>query len=447
MLTSPQAVTVPELLDFPEKLMPLLEKFNDYKIFVIEGGRGSAKSQSIGRLLMYIAEQRLVRIFCGRELQSSIEESVYTLLADLIMQSSLAFRVNKNGIRSLLTSSTFKFKGFREQGSVNIKGIEGADIAWIDEAQAITQPTLDVLIPTLRKTNCKFIFTMNRLFRDDPVFELTKRADCLHIHIDYHENHHCPDTLKEEAKLMKETNERDYNHVWLGQPAVSGDGYIFEFDKVYAAQDKEPFGELFYRQRVMGVDFAAQGSDGNVATLLERASSTHWRIADRRKWHEPDTTLSVGRIIALLGEWKPDCTTIDVGGGGWNVYCDLLNANCKNIFAFNGASTDGIGPMSYNKRADGYWLMRDWFGAGFLCIPNQYEDTLKQIVKMKQKHRTDGKRQVEEKVKMKADIGQSPDEADSLMMAIYAAARHLGTSATSQAESSSVIRKSGSRRR
>lgn len=442
-----EALVLPQILAIPPKLEPVLDKINDYKIFVVEGGRGSAKTQTIARILLYIAQERVMRAFCGREIQSTIEESVYAVLADLIMQYKLAFRVQKNGITCLTTGSTFKFKGFREQGSVNIKGIEGADIVWVDEAQSITKPTLDVLLPTLRKENCKYIFTLNRMFRDDAVMELASRDDCLHIHIDYFENPYCPATLLDEAERCRVTNEREYNHIWLGQPASSGDEYLFDFDKLYASLTVQPHGDLYKRQRVMGIDIGAQGNDASVASILDRLSAQHWEVSEQIKWYQPDTTLTVGKIIGLIAQFKPDVIVIDVGGIGWGVYCDLLAAGVQNLYAFNGASTDGIGPMSYNVRADGYWLLRDWFGLGFLRMLEQYRDTLKQLEKIKMKMRTDGKRQIEAKEKMKAEIGHSPDEADSVMMAVYGAVKYLGKSATSQAPTNSIIRKTVLKRR
>lgn len=443
-----EELTGPELLSIPPKLQALLLEFNNYKIFVIEGGRGSAKTHTIGRILLYIAQERIVRIFCGREIQSTIEESVYTLFLDIIGKFQLAYRTTKAQILCMTSSSTFRFKGFREQGRINIKGIEGADIVWVDEAQAVTKPTLDTMLPTLRKeTPVKFIFTMNRLHRDDAVMELVKRADCLHIHIDYFENPFCPVTLLDEAELCRINSPREYNHIWLGQPASAGDEFLFDFDKLYASLTNKPFGEVFFRQRVMGIDFAAQGNDSCVASILDRASAQHWELSEQIKWDQPDTTQSVGKIISLIGTYKPDVIVLDVGGAGWNVYCDLINANVKNLYPFNGASTEGIGPMSLNMRADGYWLLKEWFGHGFLCITDIHRETLKQLERLKQKFRGDGKRQLRAKHEMKAEEGYSPDEADSLMMAVYGAVKYLGKSATSQAGQNGIQRKSGSKRR
>jgi phage terminase large subunit len=440
-------IEVPEILLIPPKLFPLLDKINDYKIFVIEGGRGSAKTQTVARILLYLSQQRVVRVFCGREIQSTIEESVYAVFSDLIKQYELAFKVQKNGITCYTTNSTFKFKGFREQGSVNIKGIEGADIVWVDEAQALTKPTLDVLLPTLRKDNCKYIFTLNRMFRDDAVMALTTREDCLHIHIDYFENIYCPVTLLDEAERCRLENEREYNHIWLGQPASSGDDYLMDFDKLYAALITQPHGDLIKRQRVMGVDIGAQGNDASVACILDRVSAQHWENTEQVKWYQPDTTLTVGKIISLVAQFKPDVIALDVGGVGGGVYCELIAAGIQNVYPFNGAETGGIGPMSYNVRADAYWITRDWFGHGFIVMREQYRETLRQLEKIKMKMRADGKRQIEAKEKMKSEIGHSPDEADSLVIAIYAAVKYLGKSATSQAALNSIIRKTIRKRR
>ena len=70
-------IELPQILNIPPKLIPIIEKFNDYRYFLAEGGRGSAKSQSICRWLLYIAEKKKVRIVCGRETQNTIDESVY----------------------------------------------------------------------------------------------------------------------------------------------------------------------------------------------------------------------------------------------------------------------------------------------------------------------------------------------------------------------------------
>lgn len=443
----PEELEAPELLSLPPKLQRVLHEFNRFKIIIIEGGRGSGKTHAVGRILLYIMEKRIVRIICGREIQATIAESVYALFQDFIAKFSLAYRVTKAQIRCLATGSTVGFKGFRERGAINIKGIEGADIVWVDEAQALTKPTLDALLPTLRKdTPVKFIFTLNRLHREDAVMELANRDDCLHIHIDYFENPFCPATLLDEAEMCRQRSERDYNHIWLGLPVKAGDEYIFDSDTVYASLKTTPYGDLFFKQKILGIDWAAQGSDKCVATLLDRGSAEHWTLAAQIQWDEPNTALSVGRILKLMGEHQPDVVIIDIGGGGYNVYCDLITAGHKNVFPFDGGSTKGISQRNINMRADGYWNLLEWFEQRWLCIGEGYKDTLKQLERIKKKFRPDGRNQVREKIEYKQEHGKSPDEADSLMMAVYGA-RYLGkTTKGIGAGSGSITRKSGMKR-
>jgi len=145
----------PEILKIPNKLKPIITEFDSYRYFLLEGGRGGGKSQSIGRFILYLCEHYSLRIVCGRETQNSINESVYSLLVDLIRANNLAFNVFSTKIVHKISGTTINFRGFREQGAFNIQGLEGVDIVWIDEAQAITKQTLDVLIPTIRKDKAK----------------------------------------------------------------------------------------------------------------------------------------------------------------------------------------------------------------------------------------------------------------------------------------------------
>lgn len=449
ILEAPYKITLPEILNIPPKLLPFITSFNDFIYFLIEGGRGSGKSQSVGRFLLYLGEQRRVRIVCGREIQANIEESVYTLLKDLIHQYNLAYDVLAHEIRHKWSGTTIKFKGFREQGSVSVKGLEGVDILWIDEAQSITKTTLDIILPTIRKQRSKIFFTMNRHMRDDAVPEaMVGNSDCLHITINYFENPFCPLNLKVQAENMRMKSQRDYDHIWLGKPLATADDYLFNYDKLYKSFEIKPFGEIFGRQRVFAVDFAAQGNDQCVATVLDRLSNQHWGLTERIAWDEPDTTISTGKIVNMIGKFKPNSSIIDIGGMGKPVYDRLLEVGL-NINPFDGGSTDGVDTNHYgNKRSAGYHLLDDWFGDEFLCLDRKDIEVIKQLEKIKRIYRSNGVRMIQPKVLMKKEMKYSPDDADSLMMAVWCAANYLGkTSNTiSGGSAQQYTRKTGSTR-
>ena len=443
------ALNLPAILSMPPKIIPMVENFDQFMLFLLEGGRGSAKSHSVARFLLFLGEERKLRIVCGREIQNNIEESVHALLKDLINEYNLAYDVFKHKIVHKTSGTEFKFKGFREQGSVSIKGLEGVDILWIDEAQSITKPTLDIIMPTIRKDNARTFFTMNRFLRDDAVPEYcVGLPECLHIKVNYFENPYCPLSLKNQAETMRLRSERDYRHVWLGEPLQQADDYLFNFDKLHHAVGLEPFGETAFRQRVLGIDFAAQGNDQCVATVLDRASNQHWKLSERIPWDQSDTMVSVGKIVNLIGEFKPDITVLDIGGMGKPVYDRLIEVG-MDIKPFDGGSTEGVDTKQYgNIRADAYYMLKQWFDAGFLCIDQKDIEVVKQLERIKMKYRSNGSRLIQSKVDMKKELRYSPDDADSLNMAVWGAVHFIGknVNSDSSAAGQKVTRKVGSKR-
>lgn len=234
-------ISLPNFLNIPPKLYSVIFKLNFFQHFLIEGGRGSGKSQSVARLILYIGSKNKLKVVCGREIWTTIEESVYSLFVELIREHNLNYAVYADKIVHRRTKTVIRFRGFRELGAVNIKGLQGVDILFIDESQAITKHTLQTIIPTIiRKNKAKLFWVMNRFLEDDPVFkEFSQfgrpedgtwgpaRTDTLHIHIDYHENPHCNEETKQEALLCKKRNIDDYNHIWLGVALSSAKNSAF----------------------------------------------------------------------------------------------------------------------------------------------------------------------------------------------------------------------------
>lgn len=417
-------IEVPELLNIPPKLMTMITQFNDYRIFLNEGGRGSAKTQSVGRWLLYVGDQKKVRVVCGRETQATVDDSVYKVLVDLIETYNLDYDVHANKIVSNKTGSEFIFKGFREQGRANIKGLEGVDILWIDEAEAITKQTLDIIIPTIRKPNSKIIFTMNRFVRDDPVFDFcSSRDNALIIHIDYFENPFCPKELIDEAEACKKNNYEEYKHIWLGYPLETASDYLFNSSKVADMKHIIPLDEGYTKARVIGFDFAAKGGDLCVATVLDRVSLTHWKVVHQESWGDTEPTTSIGRIVNIVGQYKPDSSILDVGGMGTVVHSRLKELGI-NIERFDGASRQGIPDEYLNARAYGYYTLNEWVNKGLLIMDNK--DTERELLQIRYDYKSDGTRLIMSKEKMRKDGLKSPDRADSLMMAVYCAKNFLG---------------------
>lgn len=418
-------MSVPEILNLPPKLMPFITNLGKYRYYLADGGRGSGKSQSLARIILYICEKRKVRVCCGRETQNSIEESVYRLFVDLIRAWGLNFRITSSKIIHNVTGSEIVFKGFRENGVENTKGMEGFDILWVDEAQTLTKRTIDVVIPTIRKPNSVIWFSMNRFVRNDPVYEFcVSRENCLHIHIDYFENPFCPQELKDEAEICKRNNESEYRHIWLGEPMSQADDYLFNFDKLGKMKTIVPWGDIgFMPQRVIGIDFAAQGNDLSVATVIDRVSQVHWKVIKQEAWSEADAMVSTGKIVNLLSQYKPTAATIDVGGMGYVVFNRLQELGIR-INPFNGAEQQGV-PQEYgNTRAWGYYTLNEYINNEWLLMDS--EETIKELEEIRFKYKSNGERLIMSKDEMRKQGIHSPDRADSLMMAVFCLKRYIG---------------------
>jgi phage terminase large subunit len=438
---------VPEILaDIPKKLYPLITEINKYRYFLIDGGRGGAKSQTVARLLLWIAEMLgALRIVCGREIQNTIQESVYTLISDLIKSYNLFFDILASKITHKRTGSAFTFRGFREQGAVNIQGMEGVHIVWIDEAQAITKTTLNALIPTIRKEKAKIFFTMNRFERHDPVYDFCYgRPDCLHIKINYYENPKCPQSLLTEAQECKNKDEAEYRHIWLGEPLDQTEDFLISSAKLDDARIIKPFGDLFVDQSVMSVDLAGAGGDYCVASLLRRRSNVHWELETQRPWREKDTDVSVGKTVAFKALWEPTLSIVDKGGLGYPMFC-TMQKSIPGLYGFDG-SCDAKEKNSGNQRADGYLALKDFIDKGWFIL-GKHDKVIKQLEGIKRKYFRNGLVYIQSKKEMRDDGRGSPDEADSLMMAAYAIKYLLGKVEAGPSGSGEKVQRKNERRK
>lgn len=212
-----------KIINIPIEYKRLFDK--DWREAAVYGGRYSLKSHTVARYLLIRARMEKVRVGCFREFQNSISDSSHQLLKDLIEKYELNdFQVTDKAIINTVTGSDFLFKGLWNNEQ-SIKSIEGIDIAWVEEAQTITETSLEVLTPTVRKKGSQIIYTYNRDLEDDPVHKrlvLDGRPNTLIINVNYdiaEKYGMLPDVIKQEIEDDKEKRPALYKHKWLGQPS------------------------------------------------------------------------------------------------------------------------------------------------------------------------------------------------------------------------------------
>jgi phage terminase large subunit len=410
-------IRVPQILNIPEKMRPMIISLDDYRYVLAEGGRGGSKSQSISRFILFLAERYKLRIVCGRETQNSITESVYSIFTDLIRAYNLteftvlATRIDhKNG-------STINFRGFREQGRFNIQGMEGVDILWIDEAQAITKDTLDSLIPTIRKNKAKIFFSMNRHVEDDPVYSaFYGREDCLHININFYENEFCPDALKREAEECKKKSVEDYNHIWLGHPLGRGSDFLFARNDILSVEEyniREGYGA-----RIGGFDVARYGDDKSAAVVVQQQGALHWTECFIDQWGDKDLSHTTGRILEIHNEEECNHSVIDEDGIGSGPLDILVKGRgMEDIEGFRNVKLAYSDDKDYaNTRTKAAYKTKELISRGHLKIKDK--ELIDELCLIRYTYDHNQRRILISKEQMKKDGVKSPNKADALFYAV-----------------------------
>lgn len=213
---------------FPEKCEPLLSPAR-YKI--VYGGRGSAKSWSVGRIHLLDGLKKPLRILCGRETQKSIAESVHHLLASQIDALGLQHLYEVQESRILGPNGTeFAFAGMRQQGIVNIKSYEDFDRLWIEEGQALTKRSGEIITPTIRKPGSEIWVSMNPDLDTDYSYQnfvVNPPDGAIVIKMNWRDNPWFPPELEAERLACLKRDPVGYQNIWEGEPRTVVEGAIY----------------------------------------------------------------------------------------------------------------------------------------------------------------------------------------------------------------------------
>lgn len=226
-------------VSLPEKLDFLLGKDARYK--VAYGGRGAAKSRSYATALLIRGMQRKQRALCCREIQKSIKESVHQLLANQIVALGLQdfYTVLNAEIRGRRGTS-FGFAGLR-YNATGLKSYEDADIAWVEEGQAVSKTSWGILIPTIRNEGSEIWVSFNPEFEDDDTYQrfvVHPPKNSIVCEINWRDNPWFPDVLEQERIELKERDPAEYDHVWEGKCRKWLEGAIYA-NELRAAYDQK----------------------------------------------------------------------------------------------------------------------------------------------------------------------------------------------------------------
>lgn len=215
----------------PRVFLPLLADGKRYR--GAHGGRGSGKSFFFAELLIERCLMQRTHAVCVREVQKTLDQSVKKLIEENIEKFNLGslFEVQQSKIIGP-NNSLVIFQGMQDHTADSIKSLQGFDIAWVEEAQSLSQRSLDLLRPTIRAPGSELWFSWNPGKDTDPIDALLRGAtpptDSIVVQANWRDNPHFPDVLLAEMEYDRKRDPDKYAHVWEGAYLQRSDSKVFK---------------------------------------------------------------------------------------------------------------------------------------------------------------------------------------------------------------------------
>ena len=204
-----------------------LFKPHRYKIFY--GGRGGGKSQAFADALLVSGMMRPIRVLCAREIQRSIRDSVKRLLDDEIDRFSLRHFYSSTDFEIRGQNGTlFIFSGLQHVES--LKSLKGITHCWIEEAETLSERSIDVLLPTIREDNSEIWISFNPDRVTAPVwqkFVVAPPRNALVKKVTWRDNPFFPDVLEAERQSCLAQDPDKHRWIWEGEPREIGEGSFY----------------------------------------------------------------------------------------------------------------------------------------------------------------------------------------------------------------------------
>jgi len=153
-------------LEIPDKLRPVFTGKARYR--GAHGGRGSAKTSTFARMaavraVMEMLAGRSGQIVCGREFMNSLADSSFEEIKSAILSVPWLtpyFHISERAIRTIDGSVRFTFIGLRYSLD-SVKSKAKILLAWVDEAENVSEEAWRKLIPTVREDGSEVWVTWN----------------------------------------------------------------------------------------------------------------------------------------------------------------------------------------------------------------------------------------------------------------------------------------------
>lgn len=223
-------------LPIPAKLVPVFAK-EGVRYRGAFGGRGSAKTRTFAMMSAVKAYQAAEQgisgvILCGREFMNSLEESSMEEVKQAIRSIPWLndyFDIGEKYIRTKCKRVNYVFCGLRHNLD-SIKSKARILLAWVDEAESVSDLAWKKLRPTVRESGSEIWVTWNPEkdgSATDKRFRKTPPKNSIIVEMNYNDNPWFPDVLEEERlDDLNSLEYSDYAWIWEGAYLENSDKQV-----------------------------------------------------------------------------------------------------------------------------------------------------------------------------------------------------------------------------
>lgn len=222
-------------IELPPKLVNLFDGEARYRVAF--GGRGSGKTRSFALMSAVYGYRwgmtgRQGQILCAREHLNSLDESSLEEVKSAIRSVEWLdayYEIGEKYIRSRDGRVSYVFAGLRRNLD-SIKSKARVILAWVDEAENVSEAAWQKLIPTIREEESEIWVTYNPESKHSAVhqrFRVSPSGDVKVCEINWRDNPWFPDVLNQERINDQKLRPDVYDHVWEGAFLIHVEGAYY----------------------------------------------------------------------------------------------------------------------------------------------------------------------------------------------------------------------------
>lgn len=325
-------------IEIPQKFKPLLDQKHEYYIF--HSGRGCGKSVNIIICLILLATQQEMRILCVREIMNSLSESVKATIEEWIEKLGVSafFEITRDEIRCK-NGSVFLFRGLQSTRAVNIKSISNIRITFVEEAEAISEASWDLLVPSVmrrKEKDCSIICALNPRYEEDVIaqrFLLTPPPPKSYVcKLETSDNPFFYETqLHSQMQHDEKTLSRaTFEHKWLGKFISASDDCLFNDEALKLMKEAPAYFERSdYVSVAIGIDPATTNKDFSnkygIVVVGAHKSGEYHMLENGSKHATPHEFSKTTNELYL--KYQCDCAVVETNQGGDFIKATLLSVN------------------------------------------------------------------------------------------------------------------------